>query len=116
MKLKTDFKIYVIHNYIQNANQELSHEDMIVQLNYKKFKEETYQLLRYELSFYLDRNPTIKSKIDNILQAPIIIPDKKVTKKHSFRSITTRRYYSGEHRLEIIVNGQTIHSSNFELI
>lgn len=29
-----------------------------------------------------------------------------LTKKHSFRNITTRRYYSGSHRIEIQVNGQ----------
>ncbi|RUT35524.1 DNA alkylation repair protein [Paenibacillus zeisoli] len=36
-------------------------------------------------------------------------------KKHSFKPITTRKYYSGEHRLAIIVNGQEMASVPFEL-
>jgi len=71
--------------------------------------------IEYAIVFY---RPSKKQgrKVFKISEGDFGQQYKKVTKKHSFRSITTRRYYSGEHRLEIIVNGQTIHSSNFELI
>ena len=39
-----------------------------------------------------------------------------VRKSYSFKAITTRRYYPGEHKLHIQVNGKIIASANFELI
>jgi 3-methyladenine DNA glycosylase AlkC len=38
-----------------------------------------------------------------------------VRKKHSFKPITTRRYYAGQHRLEIQVNGQVVGTTTFTL-
>lgn len=38
-----------------------------------------------------------------------------VGKSHSFRPITTRRYYKGEHALDIQVNGSTLASTIFEV-
>ncbi len=39
-----------------------------------------------------------------------------IEKSHSIRPISTRKYYSGQHRIEIQVNGQILGSINFELI
>ncbi len=38
------------------------------------------------------------------------------TRKHSIRKITTRVYYAGIHRVEILVNGVSLGSKDFELI
>ncbi len=38
-----------------------------------------------------------------------------VTKSHTFRPITTRKYYSGAHRLEVQVNGQVLGGQPFQL-
>jgi len=38
-----------------------------------------------------------------------------LTRRHSFRPITTRRYYAGEHALEIQVNGQLLARVSFSL-
>jgi 3-methyladenine DNA glycosylase AlkC len=38
-----------------------------------------------------------------------------ITKRHSFRVITTRKYYLGEHRLSIITNGREHAAETFEL-
>lgn len=38
-----------------------------------------------------------------------------ITKAHSFRKVTTRTYYKGEHRLEILLNGQVVLSKKFLL-
>lgn len=37
-------------------------------------------------------------------------------RKHSMRKITTRVYYAGTHRLEILVNGTSVGGSDFELL
>lgn len=39
----------------------------------------------------------------------------KVEKKQSFKPISTRRFYSGDHRLHIIVNGKRLASMDFVL-
>jgi 3-methyladenine DNA glycosylase AlkC len=39
----------------------------------------------------------------------------KIQKRHGIKAITTRQYYAGTHRLEILVNGQGLVSQEFEL-
>ncbi|PAJ75414.1 hypothetical protein CJF42_05435 [Pseudoalteromonas sp. NBT06-2] len=40
----------------------------------------------------------------------------ELSKKHSFKAISTRKYYIGAHKLEILVNGQSIETKSFDLI
>lgn len=37
-------------------------------------------------------------------------------KDHAIRAITTRRYYPGRHRVEVLVNGQSVAVEDFELV
>lgn len=37
-------------------------------------------------------------------------------KQHSFKSVTTRKYYPGEHRIALQINGQVLSEVTFELI
>jgi 3-methyladenine DNA glycosylase AlkC len=39
----------------------------------------------------------------------------RLSKKHPFRQISTRKYYSGEHRLEIQINGKIYAQAEFKL-
>jgi len=39
----------------------------------------------------------------------------KLSKSHSFKLITTRKYYSGEHLIEIIINGKSHSQQSFNL-
>jgi 3-methyladenine DNA glycosylase AlkC len=38
-----------------------------------------------------------------------------LNKNHSFRPVTTRRYYPGTHRFELRINGKTYHGFDFQL-
>lgn len=40
----------------------------------------------------------------------------KATKKHAIKAITTRKYYPGQHKLEIFINGVSFGLKEFELI
>ncbi len=40
----------------------------------------------------------------------------RLSKRHPFRPITTRRYYSGTHEIEVIVNGRSVAREAFELV
>jgi len=39
-----------------------------------------------------------------------------LTKVHPFKAITTRKYYSGQHALELLINGQSMGQIEFELM
>jgi hypothetical protein len=39
----------------------------------------------------------------------------EVRKRHALRAITTRRYYSGAHAVELLVNGASVVRGNFTL-
>ena len=39
-----------------------------------------------------------------------------LSKRHSFRKITTRQYYPGRHEVEVTVNGKSVGRTGFELI
>jgi 3-methyladenine DNA glycosylase AlkC len=51
------------------------------------------------------------------LKTAVLPPDQALTiqKKHTIKPITTRRYYPGEHRVEIQVNGKIVGESAFQL-
>jgi 3-methyladenine DNA glycosylase AlkC len=40
---------------------------------------------------------------------------KTISKKHSFKAVTTRKYYKGAHKIEILINGKVFCSDSFEL-
>lgn len=50
-------------------------------------------------------NTTVINAADSLL----------INKTLSFKPITTRRYYAGQHRIELLVNGRVIQSQTFEL-
>lgn len=39
----------------------------------------------------------------------------RLVKRHKVQAITTRRYFSGRHRIELLVNGQSLAESDFDL-
>ncbi|WP_286345552.1 hypothetical protein [Frondihabitans sucicola] len=39
-----------------------------------------------------------------------------IDKSHSFRLITTRRYYAGPHAIEILINGVSAGNRGFSLV
>ena len=45
-------------------------------------------------------------------------PDENITlsKSHPIKPITTRKYYPGEHRLEVMINGAVVAGADFELV
>ena len=38
-----------------------------------------------------------------------------LTKKHTIKPITTRKYYAGEHKVEVLINGETVAEAKFML-
>ena len=71
--------------------------------------------LEYGIDF-MKKNGEPSRKIFKISEAHYSDPEKQVTKRHSFRIITTRVYYAGAHGLAVLVNGREKASAQFELL
>lgn len=70
--------------------------------------------LEYAIDF-LKANGTHSRKIFQIKEGEYKKERLTLTRKHSFRQMTTRKHYPGKHHLAIIVNGQEVHSTSFTL-
>ena len=70
--------------------------------------------MEYAMDF-VKANGKQSRKIFKIAEGNYQICRKEISKRHSFRKITTRNYYPGVHHLSIIVNGRIICGLDFEL-
>ena len=61
-------------------------------------------------------NGTLSRKVFMLSQSTINSNEKSFKKYQSFRTVTTRKYHKGLHRLAIIVNGEEKNIREFELI
>jgi len=75
------------------------------------------QVIRLEYAvYYKKQNGSLSKKVFKISER-VYEPKEHavITRKQSFRVITTRKFYPGEHRLSIIINGDEKQMSGFEL-
>jgi 3-methyladenine DNA glycosylase AlkC len=76
------------------------------------------QVVRLEYAIYYKMaNDRISKKVFKVSER-LYEPGQKtnVNKRHSFRVITTRRFYSGTHSVSVIVNGRESDLQSFELL
>ena len=71
--------------------------------------------IEYAIDF-MKSNGKQSRKVFKISESTIGDHSKFVTKKHSFKIISTRKYYSGIHGVAIIINGQQMASGGFKLL
>jgi 3-methyladenine DNA glycosylase AlkC len=71
--------------------------------------------IEYEVEFVRSNNKSSK-KVFFITNKEYKKNNISIKKKHSFKLITTRRYYEGIHAITIIVNGLKVHTKSFLLI
>lgn len=80
-------------------------------------KSKEIQIIRLEYGlYYLRQNGSLSKKVFKISEKQYQANEKvNITRKQSFRIITTRVFYAGEHKLSVIVNGKEKVIGNFEL-
>lgn len=71
--------------------------------------------IEYAIDF-MKNNGKQNRKIFKIGESDYQQPQKKINKSFSFKAISTRKYYTGEHRLIILINGQEKGVKTFYLI
>lgn len=75
-----------------------------------------YIRLEYIL-YYLKQNGTLAGKVFKISEKNYPAGEKiQISRKQSFKRITTRKFYTGVHRLSIVVNGKEMQAADFELL
>lgn len=107
---------------IQISNFKL-HSPEVAIGNYLNFsfalhnKEQKKQQVRLEYAVhYLLQNGTHYRKVFKISER-LLMPGEKLSieKRHPFKIITTRKFYTGLHKLSVIVNGQDLKTAKFYL-
>ncbi|MNR02355.1 hypothetical protein D3C85_1182010 [compost metagenome] len=80
-------------------------------------QEQKEQIIRLEYGLYYRRqNGTLSKKVFKISEKIYRANEKvKVSRKQSFKLITTRKFYPGMQQLSVIVNGKEKDVLNFEL-
>jgi len=82
-----------------------------------KSKKGDLKKLRIEYAIYFVKaNNRQSRKVFKICEGEYAQPEKTISRIFSFKPITTRKYYSGEHAIAIIVNGLEMEKVNFSLI
>ncbi|MFT5661052.1 MAG: 3-methyladenine DNA glycosylase AlkC [Sulfurimonas sp.] len=104
----------ILENFIQDDNvamgEEFNFSFLIKSLN-------NLGKLRLEFAlFFLRKNKTHSKKVFKISEGTYKENSKIFQKKYSFKNITTRSYYKGLHKLEIIINGEVFLHKEFHLI
>lgn len=82
----------------------------------KNVNEQQSLLIDYVV-YHQKANGALSPKVFKWKTAVLNTEQKMVVKKcHSFKKVTTRKYYSGEHKLEVLINGKVLASKRFELV
>lgn len=71
--------------------------------------------LEYAL-YFLVKNGKFSRKIFQITEREFEKGEVDFRKKHSFRKITTRKYYAGGHKLGLVVNGVEVEVREFDIL
>ena len=70
--------------------------------------------IEYAIDF-MKHNGKQSRKIFKISEAQYPAQEKQIIRNHSFKAITTRKYYSGSHGIALIVNGYELANSQFQV-
>lgn len=68
--------------------------------------------IEYIVEFVRQNNKT-GQKVFKISEGHYAETERKIMKKHSFKPISTRKYYSGKHSVTVVVNGKELNSKSF---
>lgn len=80
-------------------------------------KDNTLGRIRIEYAIdFLKANGTTTSKVFKITEFESNDKTRSINKRHSFKVISTRRYYTGTHGLNIIINGEKLCQKKFKLL
>jgi len=100
-----------INNFTLNKNIKMGEN---LQFSFILNSNEIFGKLRIEYAIkFLRQNNKYSKKVFKISEGIYNQKNKKIIKNYSFKPISTRKYYSGLHKLSIIVNGIVLNEEEF---
>ncbi len=87
-----------------------------LQFSFKLINQKTTKIRLEYAIYFLMKNGRYSKKIFQITQKYFDKGEFPFIKKHSFRPITTRKYYTGKHQIALVLNGIEMFKKEFELI
>jgi hypothetical protein len=79
--------------------------------------QESLGRLRIEYAIdFLKANGKQRRKVFKIAESNYAEAEKSISRSHSFRVISTRKYYPGEHALAVLINGEEFLAESFTLL
>lgn len=90
-------------------------DSLIFSVSLQTKKKQLGQLrIEYVIDF-MKKNGSLSRKIFKLSEAYYAESKKEILKKHSFKIISTRNYYPGDHKIAIRVNGHDLAQQSFQL-
>lgn len=89
-------------------------EEIQFDLTFKGNKLEKFRL-EYAVH-YLKANGKLSRKVFQAGEKTLAPGTHSLSKKHSFRQMTTRKHYPGQHALDVLVNGTVLASTQFKVL
>lgn len=81
-----------------------------------KASTKTLGQLRIEYAIhYMKANGSLSPKVFKISESTINEPSKRIDKNHSFKQMSTRKHYPGQHKISIIINGEILKTLSFRV-
>lgn len=71
--------------------------------------------VEYAVDFVRQKGATSR-KVFKLSEGQVNQQSRVFSRRHSFKPISTRRYYAGKHQITVIVNGQEMASGTFDLV
>jgi len=122
---QSDREVLNIFGYAQVKDIELLNFKVAKEIHFGEDLEFSFLLsskdflnkLRVEFAIYfLRKNSRHNQKVFKISEGEFLTKEKFISKKYSFKPISTRKYYKGLQKLEIIVNGEVLKREEFMLV
>ncbi|WP_068618710.1 DNA alkylation repair protein [Paenibacillus tuaregi] len=105
-----------VHQLVTSTPQLKVGEDLIFSFHIQNLSNDPRKLrIEYEIGF-VKKNGSLSPKRFKLSEKMYPPGTSSVSKKHSFKPITTRVYYAGQHKLSVIINGREAASVPFNLM
>ena len=92
-------------------------EALLLTISFSNSLECSQNLLIDYIVHHQKANGSMRPKVFKWTSVLLNAGEQKVmSKKHSFKAVTTRKYYAGEHKIELLINGKVLASQSFSLV
>ena len=90
-------------------------EEIVFEFSLQTTKKNLGKLRVEYIIEFVRQNNKVGKKVFKISEGHYAETERKIIKKHSFKPISTRKYYTGNHSVSIVVNGIVLSTKRFNI-